>query len=324
MAINYTPFESSLGNTGTMINTINKMSPNPKKGAGGMPTGISGNMWNQYGMNPDQIKSGFTEAYGQASNAYDPFPAYDSLEDVSAYRNQLGQVPAAYDVSDTLSKMQGARRMNLNVGQMSANTVAQNFQATQLPGSANNIGASVLRAQSLLPYLQQDYQGAAAEGQYADSAKQKALDKSSEITNALAGLQSKYLDTLANYNSGKAKGSLDYANNLLSLQLQSSGQNQSDYLNYATEMAKLKESARSTNLNAALQNRGLDLNASANAKNQEIDALKTYLAGNKAPTGSWITDAMGRVTSGQGAYEAYKNYTSGQNNALSNLANLGA
>lgn len=273
-----------------------------------------------FGMTPTQISSQFDSAYGKATAGYAPFPGnHAPIDQLQALYGTVGQ---AYDVTDTLKALDTTRGTNLLTGQQAANTAAQKFQEAQQPGQFNDVGASMLRANALLPFLNADNSAAADERKYADSAKQNALSASADIATKIAQLEQTYTDSLANYNSQKAQFGLNYAQGQSNLALQASTNQTQFQLDAAKTAAQIAENARQANLAAALQQQNMQLNANQTATNQQIQAANSYLANAKAPTGGWVTDNNGNVISGQSTYNQYQQWLAGRAGATGALANI--
>lgn len=310
-----TEFNNSLKKTGSQLGYINSLSPSVDWASlTGGNEGIA-----SFGQSAVETRGQFDTAYGKASNSYDPFPDSGVRGKIDQLQGVYQGIPGAYDISGTIGSLNAARRRNLNVGEQAANTTAQKFQESQLPGSANNIGAGVLRAQSLLPFLKQDSADAVDASKYADSAKQNALSQSAAIANTLANLEQTYTNSLASYNSQKANHALNYANQQSGLGLEASKNQVQGYLDYyktnqqsKIQAAQLAEQARQANLQASYQNRSLDLNAAQTATTQGLQAAQQTAATNKAPTGTYTTDNYGNVTSGMDVYSALQRYRAGQ------------
>lgn len=113
----------------------------------------------------------------------------------------------------------------------------------------------MVRAQSLLPFLQNDYQGAASEREYADSKKTEAINTASNVAQTLANLATTYTNSLANYNATKAGNSLDFAGTRTDLGLKASSVGQGNKLDLLKTQMQLAESARQANMQDAQSKR---------------------------------------------------------------------
>lgn len=316
MAVNYA--NTSNFDFLNLLGGVNAASPKPdytaanKISRSGMGTGL-------FGQTPAQTNSAFDSAYDTGVSKFDPFPT-DRTE-MDQLQSLYGQVPTAYDVSGTVSKLDSARKTNLLTGQQASNNAAQKFQESQLPGQSNQTGAAMIRAQSLLPFLQNDTQGAADEGKYQDTAKQGALSAAAGIATTLANLEQNYNQSLASYNSSKAQAGLTYANDRTGLGLQASQLNTTSQLSLLQQQAQIAENARQANLQAALNVRNTNMSAAETATNQQMQAQNSLLSA-KAPSGSWQTDNNGNVTSGGANYDAYQAYLNSQSQAKSGLSRI--
>ncbi len=302
-----------------MIKSVNGVSPSPNYNWS-PPPGAANSVFSTYGLSPDQTKANFQDAFKQAQQGYAPFQDSGVQDSIGKLSQQYGNVSDAYDVSGTLNAFNKANQNQLTAGESSANTASQKFQASQLPGMNSQLGASVIRSQALLPYLQQSTQNQLTASQYADSAKKEALNTSASIAGQLAQLQQTYTNSLAAYNSGRSNFALNYAQGQSGQQLDASKNQVSSWLQQQQNQGQLAENAREANLSNALANRQLTLQAAQKATDQQQQASALYLQNAKPPSGAWTTDNRGRVTSGQASYNALQDYNQ-QHQAM--LAALG-
>lgn len=320
MAINYNPSAieaSSINPTDSLIQNINSLSPKTSP----VPT-QAGNSSSLFGMNSGDASNAFDSAYSKATAGYAPFPDTGTQGDINQLQDVYNKIPAAYDVSGTLSAMNAARGASLTTGQQASNTAANKFAESQQPGQYTGAGASVLRAQSLLPFMTADTQAAQSEGQYADTARQTALTTAASVAAQIAQLQQSYTNSLASYNSSKASFGLGYANDSTGLQLQASQNNTNAQLSALQSQNQLAEQAREANLSAALNQNNSASQAAQTATNQQISAANSFLTNSKAPSGSWTTGPTGQVLSGQSDYDAYQNYLASRTGVAGTLAKL--
>lgn len=358
MAIDYTSsFQPNLNSSDQLIQNINSLSPKAPTmptapdalAAPTLPSPTLSTNGSMYSMTPSDVSGDFGGAYNQATQGYAPFPTTD-MSGMQDLKDQYANVPQAYDVSGTMGLMNQARSAALMGGQQASNTSANKYLESQTPGQYSGASASVLRAQSLMPYLQGDTQSALAQGQYADTARQQALSAASSIANNLAQLQQTYTDSLANYNAQKAQFGLGYANQQTGLQVQASqnlaqnalgwyqaqgnqalnaytaqGQQQlglyQAQAGVAQSQAQLAENARQANISSALGVNQQQQQAAQTATAQRLQAA-TAMASAKAPTGSWTVDNNGQVTSGQNDYNAYNQYVQNRSSAASTIGAL--
>jgi hypothetical protein len=314
--ISYANFNTDFAST---IGRVNAVSPVPNYNAmdsisqAGVGSGL-------FGITPDDISGRMDASYEKAVAGYDPFPGdHSKIDQLQAL---YGTVPEAYNVSDTVSALNKTRGTNLLTGEQAASTAAKRFQESQLPGGQSGAAAAMVRAQSLLPFLQADQTAAGEIGKYGDTAKQGALGAAANIATSLAQLEQDYTNSLANYNSQKANFGLNYAQGQSNLALQASTVNSQNQLDVLKQQAQIAENARQANLAAALQQRGQDLEAAQTATNQKITASNAYLANNKEPSGAWTTDNTGRVVSGQSSYDAYQQYKANRASVMDALAGI--
>lgn len=232
-------------NTGSVLQYINGLTPQTQGSLGSIAQTGQG----LFQETPQNLSNQFNSTYSQATAGYAPFPGDHSK--IDQLQQLYGTVGSSYDVSGTVSAMDKARQANLLTGQQSANTAAAQMQNSQ-PGVNNAAASTVLRAQSLLPFLNQSQQTTQSEGQYADTARQNALTAASGIANQLATLQQNYTDSLAAYNSQRANFGLNYASQQTGNTLALNNQNVQAMLGASTTQAQLSEQARQSNLQAAL------------------------------------------------------------------------
>lgn len=159
-------------------------------------------------VTPAGIAGEFDDTYQKATAGYTPFVGDHSK--IDQLQNLYGTVGDAFDVSGTVAALDKSRRTNLLTGEAAANDAASKFQETQGPGTQSGTAASLIRARSLLPFLQADTSAAAETGKYVDTAKQNALKTGADIASSLAQLEQQYTNSLASYNSERANFGLDY------------------------------------------------------------------------------------------------------------------
>jgi hypothetical protein len=317
MAISYTgDWTNSLNDALDTISRVNSVSPKTT------PVNATAASPNLFGMTPTATTQAFDTAYSKGTADYAPFQDSGVQKAIGQLQDVYNNIPTAYDVSGTLKATDAARSAALTTGTQAANTAATKFQESQIPGASQGSGAAMLRAQALLPYMQADTTAAQAEGQYSDSAKQTALTTAASIADNLATLQQNYTNSLAAYNSGKAQFGLSYANDQTGLALTASTANTNAALQAQEAANAQAEQAREANLSAALSTQAQQSQAAQTATNQQISAAQAILANTKAPTGSWVTNNNGVVTSGQNDYQAYQNYLAGRSEASNQLAKI--
>lgn len=314
MAISY-----QMPSFGSLLGSVNSASPQPNYNAASNVLNASSNP-NLAFLNPGNVGSQFTQDYQTAQAGYAPFPGGGTQKAIHQLQDLYNTVPSQYDVSGTLSSLNTARQASLTTGQQASNTAAAKF-AQAAPGQYAGAGASVLQAQSLLPYMTQDTQAAASEGQYADTARQNALNASASIANNIAQLQQGYTNSLASYNSQKASFGLNYATGEVGLQTTAAQDATQDQLSLTASQASLAEQAREANLNASLQQQSQQTSANETATQQQMAAIQNILS-MPAPSASYETGPAGNVISGQSSYNALQAYNQSKANATSQLAKI--
>lgn len=265
------------------------------KGADSLIGGISGDdLYNMFGMKPEKVYSDFDESYGKASNRFGPFDS--SRLDTETERNAglFDDARGIADVSETLGALQNARGANLTAGQQFANTASRKFTEQSQPGGNSGVGASMIRAQALLPFLQNDYEGAASERKYADTKKTEAINTASNVAQTLAGLATTYTQSLADYNSQKSNTALQFANQRTGLGLQASSVGRGNALDLLKTQLQLRENARQANMQNTQQTRQQDF-VEEQAKNKS-SAVPAF------------SGSMGFQPTGGGAFQASPEY----------------
>lgn len=314
MAISY-----NVPNFGSTLSGVNAASPTPNYNATSNILNASSNP-NFAFLNPNTVGQNFTQDYQSAESGYAPFPGAGTQKAIHQLQDLYNTVPSQYDVSGTLGKLDTARQASLTTGQQASNTAAAKFSQAA-PGQYAGAGASVLQAQSLLPYMTQDTQAAASEGQYADTARQSALTTSASIANNIAQLQQGYTNSLASYNSNKAQFGLNYATGEVGLQNSAAQSSIQDQLSLTASQAQLAEQAREANLSASLQSQSQQIGANETATQQQMAAIQNIL-GMQAPSASYETGMGGNIISGQASYNALQQYNQNKANAVGQLAKI--
>lgn len=313
------PISYPTANFGSLLGGVNSQSPTPNYNAANTILNASSNPNLAY-LNPGNVGKQFTDAFQTAQSGYAPFPGAGTQSAINQLQDLYNTVPSQYDVSNTISSLNTARQSSLTAGQQASNTAAAKFQAAA-SGQYAGAGASVLQAQSLLPYMQADTQAAASEGQYADTARQNALNASASIANNIAQLQQGYTNSLASYNSQKATFGLNYAQGLVGAQTSAAQDATQDQLSLTASQGQLAEQAREANLNAALQNQSQQTSANETATQQQMSAIQNILS-MQAPSASYETGPNGNIISGQASYNALQQYNLSKANATSQLAKI--
>lgn len=307
MAINYSPSSyvlPSLNATDALVSNVNGITSKSTQTSNPSQAGSGQGL---YGMTSAATSTDFGNAYQNATSGYAPFPDSGTQGDINQLQSVYNEIPGAYDVSSTLKAMDAARQASLTTGQQASNNAASQYQQAQGQGQYAGAGASVLRAQSLLPYMTADTSAAQSEGQYSDTARQTALTTAASVADQIATLQQNYTNSLASYNSSRASFGLNYANDQTGLALQASTASTQAQLSQQAQLDSLNEQAREANLSAALNQSNQQAQAQQTATNQQL-AAAGLMQSATAPSGEWTTSPTGQVTSGQSTYNAYNAY----------------
>jgi hypothetical protein len=295
MMLEYVPPDSLIkknqfgpGGAGSFRETTGKSSSD-------LISGISGDeLYNMFGTKPEKVYSDFDASYGKAANRFGPFDG--SRLDTETERNEglFDEARGIADVSETLGALQKSRGVNLAVGQQLAAGASRRFLEQSQPGGTSGVGASILRAQALLPFLQQDYEGAASERRYADTKKTEAINTASNVAQTLANLATTYTQSLADYNSQKANSALQFANQRTGLGLQASSVGRGNALDLLKTQLQLRENARQANLQDAARRREQDfVEDQASRRSEGIPAF---------------SGSLGFQPTGGGAFQASPEY----------------
>lgn len=239
-------------NPSTMTSGKTLVSPNK------IPLAVNGDDLSS-SISPAAISGQFDTSYDKATSGYAPFQGdHSGIDQLQALYGNVGD---AFDVSGTVAALDKSRRTNLLTGEAASNDAASKFTESQSPSINSGTASSLIRARSLLPFLQSDTQAASDEGKYQDSAKQAALSTGADIASKLADLQQNYTNSLATYNATKANFGLDFAKGQTGAALSASG-TQNNALQLALQARQLTQNQTQFNLtrqdtlnaqNAALQ-----------------------------------------------------------------------
>lgn len=197
-----------------------------------------------YGMSAEDATKSFDSAYAEANKSFSPFDSSRLNAERDRNVGLFNKAEGLGDVTGTLNALAKARGSNLTVGQQLSSGAARQYEEQSGPGRNSAIGSSMVRAQALLPFLQQDYAGAADEQKYADNKKAEAIGMASNIAQTLAGLATTYTNSLADFNAQKAGLTLDYAKGKSGMGLQAATTQSGNKLDLLKTQLSLRENAR--------------------------------------------------------------------------------
>jgi len=204
-------------------------------------------------------------------------------------------IGAAFNPKDQVAARNNAASYNLSAGTQAANNAATEYTNRAAVTGGSTLGAGVVRAQALMPVLQQNAALKTEGADIAAKSHQTAISLAAQVASTIGQLRQSYLSTLTGFASDQQKLGLD------------ASQFDAD-LNY--------------------RQRGLDLETerlSITAKQQadsERRLAATALLDAPGPTGKWQTNNAGQVTEGQADYDAYQKWAGQCRGATGTLANI--
>lgn len=211
-------------------------------------------------------------------------------------------IPAAFDPTDQVNARNNAIGFNTAAGTQAANNAASEFanRASQSGGSA--LGAGVVKAQSMMPVLQQNAALRTDAADVAARAHQSAATLASQIAGTIGQLRTSYLQTLTGF-----------VGNQQALALDTYKANQGvagDAANRQYQYAALAEQARQANQSA-----------SVTRNNSALTAAQALMASH-GPSGAWTTNNQGQVVSGQNDFNTYNSWNDSRTSANNYLKGL--
>lgn len=201
-------------------------------------------------------------------------------------------VGAAFDPSGQVAARNNAIGYNTSAGTQAANNAATEYSNRAAQSGGSQLGAGVVKAQAMMPVLQQNAALKTDAADVAAKAHQDAATLASQIASTIGQLRTSYLSNLTQY---------------------ATGQQQLGLAQYQAQQAVAGQAAQTQLGYAQLQAQtySQSLAAQQAQKNQSL-ATAQALLGAKGPTGTYTTNNQGQVTSGMDTYNAVKNYGSNQ------------
>lgn len=212
-------------------------------------------------------------------------------------------IQTAFDPSAQVEARNNAIGYNTAAGGQAANNAASEYASRAAQSGASSLGAGVVKAQSMMPVLQQNAALKTEAADVAAKAHQEAANLASQVASTIGQLRTSYLQTLTGF-VGQQQG----------LQLDTFKANQgvaSDAANRQYQYASLQEQARQANQTAALQK-----------DNSGLTAAQALLASRAPSGGGWITDNSGKVTSGQNSYNDWNTWQNSRTQATNYLGGM--
>lgn len=250
-------------------------------------------------------------AAGLSSNANIPginqitMPSWLSTNpnaNLSELTSVYAAIPAAFDPTAQVAARNNAIGYNTSAGNQAANNAGTQYANQAAQSGASGLGAGTVRAQNLMPVLQQNAALKTDAADVAAKSYQAAATLASQVAGTIGQLRTSYLQTLTGYAQGQQQLALD----TYKAQQSSAATAAQTALGYASQRADLYK-------------------ANLSAQQQQSDNARlaaTTLLGQKGPTGEYQTDNNGNVISGQSAYNALKAWQSSQGNAQTALAGM--
>lgn len=234
--------------------------------------------------------------------ALPPWLAGGADKNISELLQTYSSIPAAFDPTGQIKARNNAIAYNTSAGGQAANNAATEFanRASQSGGSA--LGAGVVKAQALMPVLAEN---ASLKGQAADiaaKAHQDAASLAASVAATIGGLRDSYLKTLTSFSQGQQELQLSKYKTEQDVASQAAQRE----LGYAQTKADLYKA----NLAAQTQ------------KDNEARLAATTVLNTSQPTGNYVTDNQGNVTSGGAAYNNIKRYGNARDSALAALGGM--
>lgn len=261
------------------------------------PTGVQPSQFvsaNQVQM-PSWLNTNSDANIGELIKSYNDVPnAFDSSGQVGAINNSIGYQTAS--------------------GSQAANNAATEYSNRAAQTGGSQLGAGVVKAQSMMPVYKANSDLRLEAANVAAQSRQQGLSLASQIANNIGQLRQSYLGTLADY-SAKQQG-MAIQNNQFNSDLA--------LHNYQAQQNVASEAANRQVQYAGLQNAAWKdaMDFSTQQSNSALAANQALLS-QKGPTGSYITNNQGQVTSGQNAYNALTQWSQSQQQAASNLRSIG-
>lgn len=201
-------------------------------------------------------------------------------------------VGAAFDPSGQVAARNNAIGYNTSAGTQAANNAATEYSNRAAQSGASQLGAGVVKAQAMMPVLQQNAALKTDAADVAAKAHQEAATLASQIAGTIGQLRMSYLGQLTQYAQGQQGLALDQ----YKAQQAVAGQAAQTQLGYAQLQAQTYSQALA-------------------AKQQQSDQARLAAMGLLSapkPVGMYTTNNQGQVTSGMDTYNAIKNYGSNQ------------
>lgn len=259
-----------------------------------------------------QTPNAITQAAGQV-NAKANIPGINQIEmpswlskDPNSNLGELMQsyagVPAAFDPSGQVAARNNQIGYNTAAGGQAANNAATEFSNRAAQSGASGLGAGVVKAQAMMPVLQQNAALKTDAADVAAKAHQDAAGLAAQIASTIGNLRTSYLNTLTGFASSQQQGALDQ---------------------YKAEQGVAGQAAQTQLSYAQLQAQQYSQSLSSQqAANDQKRLAATTLLGAKGPGGSYTTNNQGQVTSGQQSYNALQQFGQSQSRAQQALMGM--
>lgn len=213
-------------------------------------------------------------------------------------------IPSAFSPTAQEAAYNSAIGYNTSAGNQAANNAATSYANSAAQSGASQLGAGAVKAQALMPVLSQNAQLKVQSANTAAQDYQSAATLASQVANNIDQLRTSYLSTLTNYAQSQQQ-----------MQVQNQQFNSTQALNQYTAQQNVALQAGQQQLSYAQLAAQQYQSGVGNA-----DAAAQALLAAKGPTGEYITNNQGQVTSGASTAAQLAQYQAGQSAARGYLA----
>lgn len=200
-------------------------------------------------------------------------------------------IPGAFDSSKQVGAINAQIGSQTTAGMQAANNAASQYAAAAQQAGGSTLGAGVVKAQSMMPVYAANAGLRTEAANVAAQNSQAAAGLAANVASTIGNLRQSYLNTLAGYTTSQQQ---------LGLQTYEATQN-------------VASQAANRQLQAA--------SIAAQQQQAQVAAAQALLA-QKGPTGSYTTNNMGQVTSGQSTMNALNSWNQSRATATNYLLGL--
>lgn len=218
--------------------------------------------------------------------------------------NTYNSIPQAFNPNAQIAARNAAIGYNTSQGNQTANNAASQYANAAMQSGGSTLGAGVVKAQSMLPVMQQNAELRTQGADIAAQSHEEAASLAGQIAGTIGQLRQSYLNSLTQYSQGQQQLAL------------SQYQAQQNVANNAAQN-RLGYAQQQSNLFQSL----LGAQAQQATQNQQAQQVTNTT---KGPNGVFYTDAAtGQVTSGQATYQALQNWQNAQSGQGSGMQSYG-